>query len=268
MNYYNIILACCKNGQKKLGVDKAPFDIFRLISKYNYPNIKTTIIDSKFFDKGVGYNAIYKQSTTSNISNKNYINIVLGGDHSVGHPSVSASLYRYKKDLRVFWVDAHADINTFETSESKNTHGMPVGYLSGLMRNIYDEYLEKKQLVYYGVRDMDKEEPNHMRIMNFENKKNVDEVIEEMEKSKKIHISFDIDSIDPKYITHTGTPVKEGIYYGDVKRMIEYGVKTNKLVGLDITELNMYEGKMTKEDKQETLEIVNDIISPLFRKRE
>jgi len=268
MNSYNIILACCKNGQKKSGVDKTPFDIFRLISKFNYPNIKTIIIENKYFEKGVGYDAIYKYSTSTNIINNNIINIVLGGDHSVGHPSVSASLYRYKKDLRVFWVDAHADINTMETSESKNTHGMPVGYLSGLMRNRYEEYLEKNQLVYYGVRDVDKEEPKHMRIMNFENKKKIEEVMEEMEKSKKIHISFDIDSLDPGFISQTGTPVKNGIHYNDIRQMISYSVKSKKLVGLDITELNLYEGDINQEAKKETLNIISDIISPLFSKRE
>jgi arginase len=265
MNYYNIILACCKTGQLKNGVEKAPFDLFRIISTFNYPQIKTSIIESKYFDKGVGYDAIYKYSTMED--RKHYINIILGGDHSIGHPSVSASLYKYKRDVKVIWIDAHADINTYETSESKNTHGMPVGYLSGMMRNRYEEYLNKGQLVYYGVRDMDREEPKHMRIMKFENKKKEDEIIEEIDKSMKIHISFDIDAIDPSFISQTGTPVKEGLHHNEIKRIIEYTVKSGKLVGLDIAELNMNINNNNRQ-KKETENIIKDIISPLFIKRE
>ena len=83
----------------------------------------------------------------------------IGGDHSIAIGSVAGSLDFYKKDVSVIWVDAHADINTYEASETKNLHGMPLSFLTGLdtsFINMNGNELLLDRLLYYGLRDVDK----------------------------------------------------------------------------------------------------------------
>jgi arginase len=97
--------------------------------------------------------------------------LTLGGDHSIAIGTISGSARatreRLGRDIAVIWVDAHADINTPETSESGNIHGMPVSFLTGLAKDDNEEtfgwlrehhMLSTKKLVYIGLRDIDKGE--------------------------------------------------------------------------------------------------------------
>ncbi len=67
-----------------------------------------------------------------NSSKNNNLNLVLGGDHSLGLGSIDGQLRNHKENLKVLWIDAHADINTLKTTSSQNYHGMPVSHLLGL----------------------------------------------------------------------------------------------------------------------------------------
>jgi arginase len=106
-----------------------------------------------------------------NFSKAGKLVLTLGGDHSIAIGTISGSARatreRLGRDLAVIWVDAHADINTPESSESGNIHGMPVSFLTGLATDEHEEtfgWLEDhhristKKLVYIGLRDIDKGE--------------------------------------------------------------------------------------------------------------
>ena len=151
MSMLNIIGACCRQGQKRLGVNLGPLRIIDTIKKI-YP-INYSLISSEAFDTNVGYMTLYNKHLLLN--NKKII--TLGGDHSIGAFSVASSLYKYGDKLKILWIDAHADLNTRKSSKTKNTHGMPVASLLGL-DNVWDINLpiaNSNQIIYMGLRDVD-----------------------------------------------------------------------------------------------------------------
>lgn len=112
-------------------------------------------------------------------SSRGRLVLTLGGDHSIAIGTISgtarATRERLGRDIAVIWVDAHADINTPETSDSGNIHGMPVAFLTGLAEEkrtdifgwIKDEHrISSKKLVYIGLRDIDKGEKKILRDHN------------------------------------------------------------------------------------------------------
>ena len=113
-----------------------------------------------------GYNKLYESVKSSLIDDK--FPIVLGGDHSISSGSVAASFDVYKDDLTVIWMDAHADINTFETSNTGNIHGMPLSSVFHIMEPfIKSDYKPNfNQIIYLGLRDVDKAERNIMNIIS------------------------------------------------------------------------------------------------------
>lgn len=115
-------------------------------------------------------NQVYKHAAAGKMV------MTLGGDHSIAIGTISGTAKaireRFGKELAVIWVDAHADINTPETSESGNIHGMPVAFLTGLAKEgredvfgwLGEEHmLSTKKLVYIGLRDIDKGEKNILK---------------------------------------------------------------------------------------------------------
>merc|ERR1712137_607995 len=136
----------------------------------------------------------------------------------------------------VVWVDAHADINTDRTSPSGNIHGMPIALLLGMID--FDEApgwewlkdyprLHPSKLVYIGLRDVD---PGEKEIL-FQN--NIDAY-----RNTPLHLSFDIDSLDPSIAPSTGTPVPGGLTFREGAFVCEYLAETNRLCSMDITEVN------------------------------
>ena len=134
----NAIIENLKNGvlKKKLDIDITHIDMNR-ISDYQK-----------------GYKVV-KQKL-----NRGYFNLNLGGDHSISAATIQPLLEKYKDDLLVIWIDAHADMNTYTSSITKNSHGMPVGALTGLMDHWYKvnnnkNHLKPENLMYIGIRDLD-----------------------------------------------------------------------------------------------------------------
>ena len=132
---------------------------------------------------------------------------------------------RQYPDACVVWVDAHADINTVETTGSGNIHGMPVAFLLGLGSKV-EEYswikpvLKANRLVYIGLRDVDAGEKAILKehgikafSMHEVDKYGIGKVVEmaldhvNPERKLPIHLSFDVDSLDPTVAPSTGTPV-------------------------------------------------------------
>lgn len=278
------ILNCSTNiGQLLKGVNKTPSIIEKNIKKMekfknikfhnveliNEVHIKNTKMESKFKFHKTFYNAknIY-YCNYLNLNDSTKLNINIGGDHSISLGSVAASIEQYKDNLFVIWFDAHADINSFELSKSKNSHGMPLYYLTKSDSYIYEDWLYDNQLkyenlLYIGIRDLDEYEIttlNDNKIANIDMKiysqlhqTNLEEHFKDIKQyigDKKIHLSIDVDGLDPNYIPCTGTPVKNGIDLNYLLELIKFFRKD--LVNVDLVELNLELG--SKSDQIKSLE--------------
>lgn len=229
------------------------------------------------FKNGFEYNKKVHYSNLSNLNDK--LNINIGGDHSIAIGSVSASLEKYKEDLIVIWIDAHPDINSYESSLSKNLHGMPLYYLTNSDSYLNESWLHENQLkyenlFYIGIRDIDAYESHLINQHNIQNinmakyntiisndkkyKEHFEELLEKF-KYKKIHLSIDVDSLDPSIIPCTGTSVPDGINLDYILKLIK--TLKNNIINVDITELNL---DINQEEKkislENTLKIINELL--------
>lgn len=265
----NIINCSTSIGQRAFGVSLTPKIIQKNLQKINkFKHVKFTdltlrndYINATDFCKyqGTFENArnIYYNNCI-NLLQKDKINLNIGGDHSISLGSVAASIDKYKDDLFVIWFDAHADINSYEVSKSKNTHGTPLHYLTKSNSYLYeswlhDNQLDYKNLLYIGIRDLDYYEQkiiNENKIqninMNVYKKLNINDpislnehfhVLKRIINNKKIHLSIDVDGLDPSYIMCTGTRVSDGIDLHYLLELIKFFRKD--IVNVDLTELNL-----------------------------
>ncbi|MDO5061575.1 MAG: arginase [Peptostreptococcaceae bacterium] len=181
--------------------------------------------------------------------------VVVGGDHSIAMGTIKGVLHNVQK-LGVIWFDAHGDINTHETTPSGNIHGMPVAALLGMgakeLTSIGgEEYkLNKENFVYIGSRDLDDGERAamkalgmHVYTMHEVDNMGIKAVIEEAIRiasngTDGIHVSFDMDVLDPSIAPGTGTKVKGGMGYREAHFSLELIAKTEKLVSVEFVEVN------------------------------
>jgi arginase len=235
MSEININNLRCNLGQKKIGVEQGGDCLLKLYD-LNLHQFKITNFDfNNYNDYGIAYNSIMKS--------QNFC-INIGGDHSVGAITVQPQLDKFKDDLLVIWIDAHADINTLETSITKNIHGMPVAPLVGLMdhwwNSSYIHYkLKPENLLYVGIRDLDPAEVdfiNELKIPHFPTYSNLVNNWIKSHPANKIHISLDIDGLDPESMPSTGTIVPNGLCVDDIIQIIN--ISKDKLVSFDLVELN------------------------------
>lgn len=188
--------------------------------------------------------------------------LTLGGDHSIAIGTISgtakATRELQNKEIAVLWVDAHSDINTPETSDSGNVHGMPAAFLTGLAtsdrKDIFG-WLEKDQLigvnklVYIGLRDVDRGEKiilreNNIRAFSMHDidKHGIGRVVEmalaHIGSDTPIHLTFDVDALDPQWAPSTGTPVRGGLTLREGDYIAEAVHGTGQLVAMDLVEVN------------------------------
>lgn len=188
--------------------------------------------------------------------------LTLGGDHSIAIGTISGTAKaireRLGRDMAVIWVDAHADINTPETSDSGNIHGMPVAFLTGLASDkpdapfgwLQDEHrVSVKKLVYIGLRDVDRGEKKILRehgikafSMHDIDRHGIGKVMDMalgwIGSDTPIHLSFDIDALDPRFAPSTGTAVRGGLTLREGDFIAECVHETGSLVALDLVEVN------------------------------
>jgi arginase len=188
--------------------------------------------------------------------------LTLGGDHSIAIGTISGTAKaireRLGRDMAVIWVDAHADINTPETSDSGNIHGMPVAFLTGLASDkpdapfgwIKDEHrVSVKKIVYIGLRDVDRGEKKILRengikafSMHDIDRHGIGKVMDMalgwIGSDTPIHLSFDIDALDPRFAPSTGTAVRGGLTLREGDFIAECVHETGSLVALDLVEVN------------------------------
>ena len=197
---------------------------------------KPLVIQHEQFDSAAGYLKLYQ--TCQQLHRP----LLLGGDHSVSSSSVLASLQKYK-DLNVIWVDAHPDIHTYDSTVSGNTHGTPLSICTGMEEQHWASRmnlrnLKFENLTYCGIRDIDEFEGQTIKEKNIR----VLDVANTIEFIRKIdghiHISFDVDALDPELVDSTGTKVPEGLEPEEVREIIKTALDVNKLVSLDVVEFN------------------------------
>lgn len=181
--------------------------------------------------------------------------LTLGGDHSVGIATVSGIL-RAHPDACLIWVDAHADINTPASTDSGNVHGCPLSFLIGIAEHHPDfewvqPLLKADRLTYIGLRDIDEGEKKIIRdlgikafSMHHVDKYGIGKVVDmaldhvNPKRELPIHLSFDVDALDPSVAPSTGTPVRGGLTFREGHYICEALAETGLLVATDIMEVN------------------------------
>ena len=185
--------------------------------------------------------------------------ITLGGDHSLGAGSVAAASAFMRKrghKLGLLWIDAHGDMNTPQTSESGNVHGMPLSALLGAepleLARISGEspVVLPEHTVLVGLRNLDEVEKNLVRASKVHvfTMKDVDRlgIAQVMERALAlagtdtggIHMSFDLDVCDPAIAPGVGTAVKGGLDYREAHVVMEMAAESGGLTSLDLVEVN------------------------------
>ena len=236
----------CSIGQKKYGVQ---FGGDYIIDKFD--NSKIRKINHFLFKNQSAYSQSYNQILTE-LNNNNFC-INIGGDHSVGISTIQPVLDKYHDDVLIVWIDAHGDINTPETSPSQNKHGMPVAALLNLMENWIGgqthHVLNPKNIVYVGIRDLDPGEVNFINQLGIKYFKHFNhQVLEyiDQHRAKHIHISCDIDGIDPQMMPSTGTKASDGLIIDDVLKIIKQS--KDRLISFDLVEFNPLIGNQAEQE--------------------
>jgi arginase len=215
--------------------------------------------------------------------------LTLGGDHSIGLGTLSGVL-KHQPNTGIIWVDAHADLNTPYTSESGNMHGMPVGMLMqhvttpnihtlpnmGWLEN--SPRLDPSQVVYIGLRDVDFEERKLIQkldicayTMHEIDRYGIGHVMEmafhhllERTPNRPLHVSYDIDAVDPVLAPATGTTVRGGLTFREAHFVAEAVALTGNLASADIVEVNP--SLSHTQGATETVELGIQIITSLMGK--
>lgn len=205
--------------------------------------------------------------------------LVIGGDHSLALGSI-CGVMRARGPVGVIWIDAHADFNTHETTPSGNVHGMPLAALVG----IGDKRLvglggscptvDPRKVVIIGSRDLDPGEKAFLREVgvNVFTMKEIDRlgIAAIMEQAIEIatqgtnglHISLDMDAVDPKDAPGVGTPVRGGLTYREAHLALELIADSGKMTSLDIVEVNP-----TLDYANQTAKLAAELILSAFGKR-
>jgi arginase len=185
--------------------------------------------------------------------------LILGGDHSIAAGSVAgiaAVARKENKKVGVLWIDAHGDINTPETSPSGNIHGMPVAALLGLgppqLTRIggAGAKIAAKNVSLVGIRSLDEGEKSLIRktAVQVQTMADIDRhgIHRIMKKAlarvtdgtSYVHVSFDLDAVDPTVAPGVGTPVKGGLDYREAHLIMELLHDSGRMTSLEIVEAN------------------------------
>ncbi|NLP03550.1 MAG: arginase [Fibrobacter sp.] len=256
-------------GQSRRGVDMGPSairyaDLAFKISKLGYNvedwgNVTVPVREHLPRKEAPGYvseirdvcNSIY--NIGKQIISKNGFPLFLGGDHSLAIGTVAA--VTENSPSGVMWIDAHGDFNTPQTSPNGNIHGMPVSILLGYgIEELVDvgrpgRKLHPDQIVLIGTRDLDYDERGMLRESGIRiyTMREIDErgiamvardAISYLGHLPSIHISFDMDAIDPFLAPGVGTTSPGGLSYREAHLLMEIVSDTGKVGSMDIVEIN------------------------------
>jgi arginase len=190
---------------------------------------------------------------------KGHFPLVLGGDHSISIGTVSAIAAAARREGRkvgLLWVDAHGDINTPETSPSGNIHGMPVAALLGEgppeLTSIGGDgpKLDPRNIAMVAIRSLDEGEKIRLKrqgvqvhTMSDVDRHGIEEVMREAlarvsDGTARVHVSFDLDAVDPEVAPGVGTPVKGGLDYREAHLLMELLSDSGLMTSLEMVEAN------------------------------
>jgi arginase len=210
-----------------------------------------------------------------------HLPILLGGDHCLGTGSITAVARWCRergKTLRVLWLDAHADFNTDEVTPSGNIHGMPVACLCGIGPRALTHLggqapaITPDVLRQIGIRSVDAGEKKLVQKYNIDiydmryideigMKRVMEEALEGMDDNTHLHVSFDVDFLDPSIAPAVGTTVPGGPNYREAQLVMEMIADTGRMGSLDIMELNP-----AFDDHNRTARLAVDLVESLFGK--
>jgi len=210
-----------------------------------------------------------------------HLPILLGGDHCLGLGSISAVARHCResgKKLRILWLDAHADFNTNVLTPSGNIHGMPVACLCGHGPRELIEIgghvpaINPKWIRQIGIRSVDEGEKRFVHEIGLEvfDMRYIDEMgmraamelaLALVDANTHLHVSFDVDFLDPDIAPGVGTTVRGGPTYREAQLCMEMIADTARLASLDVMELNP-----ALDVRNRTAEVAVDLIESLFGK--
>ena len=210
-----------------------------------------------------------------------HLPILLGGDHCLAIGSISAVARHCREQgrrLLVLWLDAHADFNTLATSPSGNLHGMPVAVLRGMgpaeLTGLGDRVpaVDPGTVRQVGIRSVDAQEKELVRAeeMRVYDMRHIDEygmreamrrALADVDADTHLHVSFDVDFLDPDIAPGVGTTVRGGPTYREAQLCMELIADTGRVSSLDVMELNP-----ACDVANRTAEVAVDLIESLFGK--
>lgn len=234
----------------------------------------------RHLDEVVAWNRAVLAATSAELR-QGRMPVMLGGDHCLAMGSIAAVANHCRdngKTLRILWLDAHTDFNTQAITPSGNVHGMPVACLCGIGPAALTRLggtspaIVPAQLRQIGIRSVDPEEKRlvHEHGLDIYDMRYIDEVgmkrvLEEalhgVDERTHLHVSFDVDVLDPSIAPGTGTPVPGGINYREAQLVMEMIADTGRLGSLDIVEVNT-----ALDTGNATAELTVDLVESLFGK--
>jgi len=207
--------------------------------------------------------------------------IMLGGDHCLGIGSITAVARHCReagKNLRVLWLDAHADFNTHEVTPSGNVHGMPVACLCGIGPEALTTLggnapaISPSQVRQIGIRSVDEGEKRLVKehrldvydmryIDEVGMKRAMEQALHGVDADTHLHVSFDVDFLDPSIAPGVGTTVPGGPNYREAQLVMEMIADSGRMGSLDIVELNP-----ALDHRNATAHLAVDLVESLFGK--
>jgi arginase len=234
----------------------------------------------RHLDEVVAWNTAVYQAVGQELK-AGHLPIMLGGDHCLAIGSIGAVAEHCRlngKKLRVLWLDAHSDFNTAEATPSGNIHGMPVACLCGrgpralvelsghvpattpdMFRQIGIRSVDygEKQLVReanVGIYDMRRIDEDGMKQV-------MEQALEGIDENTHLHVSFDVDFLDPGIAPGVGTTVRGGPTYREAQLCMEMIYDSGHLASLDVVELNP-----AFDRRNATAKVAVDLVESLFGK--
>jgi len=233
-------------------------------------------------EKLLNFNEVIKISSqlsteVENVLNEKQFPLVLGGDHSIAIGTLAGLSNKYS-NLGVIWYDAHADMNTSDTSPSGNIHGMPLAVSIGLgddrLVNLYKngKKVKPENIVIIGARSVDpgerlliKERGVKVFTMHEIDKNGMSAVMEEAisylasKEVDGVHLSLDLDGLDPLYTPGVGTPVQGGISYRESHLAMEMLEESGIITSAEFVEVNPI-----LDEKNKTADVAVALMGSLF----
>ncbi|HET7125903.1 MAG TPA: arginase [Lysobacter sp.] len=234
----------------------------------------------RHLDEVVAWNRAVMESIHAELA-QGRLPIMLGGDHCLGIGSITAVARHCRdtgKNLRVLWLDAHADFNTHEVTPSGNIHGMPVACLCGIGPDALTRLgggapaISPSQVRQIGIRSVDEGEKRLVKehrldvydmryIDEVGMKRAMEQALHGIDGNTHVHVSFDVDFLDPSIAPGVGTTVPGGPNYREAQLVMEMIADSGRMGSLDIVELNP-----ALDHRNGTAELAVDLVESLFGK--